>query len=1014
MTNALFLIGWNQLIAALAAVAVWLLCRTRMLQKQPALCHALWLLVLVKLATPSLVSVPLLPAASSPESPVATIAHDSAAAVEDLPSTIDQVATTDTEVAAETSRRQPDGAVAVASEQVSRADASRQTPAWTLREVFLGLLTASLLGTGVLWLAALRQARSVGRLLRNGVAPSGREAELLRSVSLRFKMRWAVDLRIVDASITPMLWAQGGGAAIILPRKLVDSLDDDQVRNILAHELAHYVRGDRWVHAFSLAVATLFWWNPLAWFARRQLMAAAETCCDALALERSGGSRKSYANTLLAVVDFVGSGTLPRPALCVSFGESGSLRKRFEVLADSSVTSRVSRAGWVMVSLGVAASVLVPARAQEKTTPPAVPPVAQAEPVQDPPDRDPKCYVTGIVFEKGTKKPIADARVDVFPGSEPDPKRRIGITDADGRYRVEVPLGSFRIWFPRLKPGYCLDHADNTAQLITTPAEPILTHDIAANRGTAWPVRIVVDGGIPEGAELTASVHEVEDDTVRRNWLAGKFVTFKKPLEGAISELAPDGIGAFTQCGKSGKLLVGIGGRTIENVMAELIVEPGFDINKVKSIAPVNGTDKVMMTDAAGATATIGKAEVTMQDGLPLLTFRLARRSPAAVQQFAGQVVDADGKPLEGVRVGAAISSAGEGGSVTDRVATTGNDGRFVLSTTTHESKNTRKLSLVITKDGYASFDSPRIDFPAKPSVAINAGKFTLQAGCAIPVRTVDENGNPLAGAVVEPLGDYAQRRQAIRTNAQGLGVLRNLPAGVVPVRAEYGTRSHQSKLVVDEASVASEPITLNLEELNPQPVQEKTFPDPPPVGSAAPELQVVAWTDGQPRTLADYRGKVVVLEFWGVWCSACLNGLPARKEIEARYANRADVVFLGIHSAGTDLAQVKRLLQLKDWKLVTGLDQGEDTADGVMAQAYGARGWPTTVIIDREGKIAYNSNLEKWDSLKVLRERARVAKALNLPPEKSGAAFEERVARTNSVNVFRMSELIDRALEQK
>lgn len=132
MTNALFLIGWNQLIAALAAVAVWLLCRTRMLQKQPALCHALWLLVLVKLATPSLVSVPLLPAASSPESPVATIAHDSAAAVEDLPSTIDQVATTDTEVAAETSRRQPDGAVAVASEQVSRADASRQTPAWTL------------------------------------------------------------------------------------------------------------------------------------------------------------------------------------------------------------------------------------------------------------------------------------------------------------------------------------------------------------------------------------------------------------------------------------------------------------------------------------------------------------------------------------------------------------------------------------------------------------------------------------------------------------------------------------------------------------------------------------------------------------------------------------------------------------------------------------------------------------------------------------------------------------------
>ncbi len=79
------------------------------------------------------------------------------------------------------------------------------------------------------------------------------------------------------------------------------------------------------------------------------------------------------------------------------------------------------------------------------------------------------------------------------------------------------------------------------------------------------------------------------------------------------------------------------------------------------------------------------------------------------------------------------------------------------------------------------------------------------------------------------------------------------------------------------------------------------------------------------------------------------------------------------------------------------------------MAQAHGARGWPTTVIIDREGKIAHNSNLQKWNSLMVLREQSRVIKALNLPPEKSGASFEDHVVRSNTMNVFRMSELVDR-----
>ncbi len=267
---------------------------------------------------------------------------------------------------------------------------------------------------------------------------------------------------------------------------------------------------------------------------------------------------------------------------------------------------------------------------------------------------------------------------------------------------------------------------------------------------------------------------------------------------------------------------------------------------------------------------------------------------------------------------------------------------------------------------------------------------------------------------MVEPQNDYAQRRQAIRTDSDGRGVIRNLPLGVVRVYARYGSLTHQSKIVVDDTADAGKGMTLRMRPLTQPPAQPNPIPDPPPIGAAAPKLSLVGWTDGQQHTLDDHRGKVIVLEFWGIWCSACMNVLPADKELEAKYAGRSDVVFLGIHSAGTEMSQILKLQQLKDWKLVTGLDQGSDVAEGVTARAYGAHGWPTTVIIDREGKIAYNSNLEKWNALTAFQEQLRVAKALKLPAEKSGASFEEQVTRSNAMNVFRRSELIDRALQDK
>ena len=52
------------------------------------------------------------------------------------------------------------------------------------------------------------------------------------------------------------------------------ALDAARCDTLLAHELAHYARGDHWVRWLELIVAVLFWWHPAAWVARVKLREA--------------------------------------------------------------------------------------------------------------------------------------------------------------------------------------------------------------------------------------------------------------------------------------------------------------------------------------------------------------------------------------------------------------------------------------------------------------------------------------------------------------------------------------------------------------------------------------------------------------------------------------------------------------------------------------------------------------------------------------------------------------------
>ena len=76
-------------------------------------------------------------------------------------------------------------------------------------------------------------------------------------------------------------------------------------------------------------------------------------------------------------------------------------------------------------------------------------------------------------------------------------------------------------------------------------------------------------------------------------------------------------------------------------------------------------------------------------------------------------------------------------------------------------------------------------------------------------------------------------------------------------------------------------------------------------VGRQAAEIESVD-LEGKPAKLADYRGKVVVLDFWATWCGPCVGAMPRLIEIHKRFHDRP-VVFLALHDGSLVSAEAYR-----------------------------------------------------------------------------------------------------------
>jgi thiol-disulfide isomerase/thioredoxin len=115
----------------------------------------------------------------------------------------------------------------------------------------------------------------------------------------------------------------------------------------------------------------------------------------------------------------------------------------------------------------------------------------------------------------------------------------------------------------------------------------------------------------------------------------------------------------------------------------------------------------------------------------------------------------------------------------------------------------------------------------------------------------------------------------------------------------------------------------------------------------------------GQPRSLADFRGKIVLLNVWATWCAPCLKEIPALDHLAAAL-NGADfaIVAVSVDRKGIDAVR-KVFAELDVQKLPIYID-----SFGQALRTVRAIGLPTSLFIDREGReFGRAVGPAEWDS---------------------------------------------------
>ncbi len=132
-----------------------------------------------------------------------------------------------------------------------------------------------------------------------------------------------------------------------------------------------------------------------------------------------------------------------------------------------------------------------------------------------------------------------------------------------------------------------------------------------------------------------------------------------------------------------------------------------------------------------------------------------------------------------------------------------------------------------------------------------------------------------------------------------------------------------------------------------------------PWTGDTPPPLSL-SDLDGKKHNLSDYRGKVVVMNFWATWCGPCAKEMPAFETLAERLSGERFALLTV--NFGEKADRIKPFLKKIGVDVPVLLDPDMGTS-----KAWAKSGLPTTYVIDAEGKIRYQVlGVMEWDAPQV------------------------------------------------
>ncbi|MEZ6128861.1 MAG: M56 family metallopeptidase [Planctomycetaceae bacterium] len=287
--------------------------------------YAVLLVVLLKFAAPPFLTMPVGLFSQSTTSRILfepEVVRIVPLDVEDSPAAFSTVNSVSATVSETTTAAEPGQTVSRAPDESTGNDVTSTTSHWML--LFAAVyLSGLLLATGRI----IRQFVMLQRIV-NASSISGRGAlsDEVAALARTLGMRSAPRVLITHDTDAP--FATGVfRPVVVVPDCVIDGLQQDQLRTVIAHELVHIRRRDLMIGWLEVVLSAIWWFHPAMWWLRQSLRQAREECCDDVLVARNITAPERYCETLIVAASRQLS-DVPEPvAMGFSSGEHPAARR---------------------------------------------------------------------------------------------------------------------------------------------------------------------------------------------------------------------------------------------------------------------------------------------------------------------------------------------------------------------------------------------------------------------------------------------------------------------------------------------------------------------------------------------------------------------------------------------------------------------------------------------------------------------------------------------------------------